>query len=414
MAGKCFGFFLCFLLGGLTAFGGKYEKILGGKEKKIVYGYTYYNEYAHAAFVNPSLFSSKARKSSFAIMPMMTENDRPTYDDLEAKVRFFFKPGLMVRTVGRRSQAVNGTADWKIEKIADGVKYSRTFERGSCTLQAIINAKLLPGKAVMQIECSLKNTGERDCKLESSFGFAFLKNDVAPMNLTIQRESARFVHGVRTSFRINELTRMDGKTSSYWWRRVVKDQSVFSNYLDRERIPFNLPRVVAPEIIGVSDLIGKNTLVWDFRKTPKLSELDVSWEGECGYLVPVWSSTLKAGESFDINFRVLTVKGVSRFDMLTDNWVFGYQPDGTSLKVNALPLKPSGRIRANISVNDESGVPVVTYPGELPSMTPFLPAKLDLRSSVPFKLNGGYPVKIVLATLENNSRILEVDSTIVP
>ena len=243
-------FFCLAALSNVFLSGSEYTTIWGGEKKNIDQGCIFYNKYCQTAFMNPSRFGARVKAADFAVMPHKDVDNKATYEEEAAKIRLFFRPDVSVRTAGRRTQTVTGQADWVISKIKDGVVYTRKYKRDSSEVKTEITVKMIPDQAVMQFDCKLTNTGSRACKTETMLTFSFIKNDVAPLMLTLERQRARYdKNNNRVNYRSNEITRLDARSQSYWWRRVAKDVR-FSNYINRERIPFNTPRLVRRQRSG--------------------------------------------------------------------------------------------------------------------------------------------------------------------
>ena len=66
------------------------------------------------------------------------------------------------------------------------------------------------------------------------------------------------------------------------------------------------------------------------------------------------------------------------------------------------------------SISDVRNQVLVNQRNELPATTPFTPAKVDFRSTVPFQINAGYSFKLVLATLTDNTQLLESSGNMTP
>ena len=394
---------------------GEFRTILGGDNKTIEEGYTFDTTYSHWAFLNPSLHAGHVTTGDFSIMTRSDIHGQHTLDENEAKIRIFFKPYIRVRTTARRSSNVPGNDNWQVNKLADGVCYERVFSRDSNQVKAIVSVKLIPNKAYVICDAVLENTGKRACSVEYSPEFTFLRNDVQPLDLTLRRQRVRYENGVRSNFWSNETTVLDQRfTNSFWWRRVAPNAE-FSRSVNREIIPFTHEKLPAPNLFGFSNLMGKTTLVWDLAQAPKIVGLDIGWDAGHADAVPNWKMVLEPGEKKQIAFRLLTVKGLQHFDDVGEDWVFGYNPEGDLLQVQAAPLQNQDRLSVTVTVNDaRSNQVVISQRSEVAAMTPFTPGRVDIRASIPFQPNNSYPVKLLLNSLADNSKILEISGNLVP
>ena len=392
----------------------EYRTILGGKNKDVEEGLVFSNKYAQMAFLNSSLHNSNITRGDFAVMPRTDVNKKHTLDEAEARIRLFVMPDVRVRTVMRRPTTIHGENDWQLKKAPGGVEYLRTYKRDSSCINANMSVQMDPVNAQIWFTVNFVNSGKRTCAIEFTPEFTFLRNGVEPLELVLRRESIRYVDGVRKSFLNNETTVLDGKNRSYWWRRVARDSKDFGNYFNREVIPFTHPRLVPPDMFGFTGLLGNSTLIWDLGKNIALNKLDVEWEAEHGSVTPVWAFKLDAGQKQTIKFRLITIKGMRHFDEVGDKWIFGYSAENDLLRVLTVPLAPHDRLSLTTTVSDSHNQVLINQRSEIAAMTPYAPGKVDLRAATPFQLNAVYPVKLLLSSLEDNSRILEVSGNIVP
>ena len=401
--------------------GGDFRKIEIGHDPKIEIGLEFENKYCQIVALNPSAYSGKPSLDDFNhTMPRKDLNDVATVDEAESKLRLFYRPVLRVSTVGGRSLGVPGVKDWRFDTTGGRLRYKRDFSRNNAFLKSEFEVEALPGQAAVLLHVRLKNTGKQTCKVECGSEFIFLKGDLAPLNLMLQREIGRYVNGSRLAYRTNEYTRMTGNYQSYWWRRVVKEQNVFINYHNRERIPFGMQRLVAPEMFGVLGLPGSGALIWDMKESEKLSVLEVSWDAWSGKLTPTWELQLKPREEKNITFRLLTLRGVTAVNALSDNWVFGYKANGDILQIIATPLADQWRIALSATVSDSDKKVIIQQRYEMTASSPFKPGKVEMGATASFLSNHIYPLKLVLNTMPNASdaeagkQIGAVDGVFIP
>ncbi|MBE6366603.1 MAG: hypothetical protein E7052_01670 [Lentisphaerae bacterium] len=407
--------YLIFALQPQFCSGSDYKTILGGKDKNVEEGLIFSNKYAQMAFLNSSIHSGSITGGDFGIMPRSDVNGKHTLDESEARIRMFLRPDVRVRTAMRRPTAIHGEADWLLQKAPQGVKYSRKYKRDSYEVNAFLQVVMDPVNARIDFETVLHNSGKRACLVDFTPEFTFLRNGVEPLQLELRREIIRYVDGVRKNFLNNETTIMDPKNrNSWWWRRVARDYKGFKNYFNREIIPFTHPRLIPPDMFGFTELLGNTTLIWVPDKASSMNQLTVEWEAEHGSAAPLWTYKLEPGEKKTVKFRMLTVKGLRHFDEVGDRWVFGYHAEGDLLSVLAVPLAPHDRLSLTTTVSDSHNQVLINQRSEIAAMTPYAPGKVDLRASTPFQINAVYPIKLLLSSLEDNSRILEAAGNIVP
>ena len=403
---------ICFLAL-LPLSGGEFATILN-KEKNVEEGYTYSSKYIQAAFLNAALHSARITAGDFRIMPRSDSDNRHTLDEKEAKVRLFCKPDVRAKTAVKRSSRIHADEPWKITKLKDGLHYTRSYQKESHKLSANIKVRMPEDKSHILFEAEIRNTGDRICKAEFSCEFSFLRTEVEPLQLTLQREFMRYVNGQRTVFLCNEKTLLDGKIQTYWWRRVVRDANYFSNYFNRECIPFGHQRLKAPQYFGFTGLIGDGALIWELDKSTKLTELDISWDGERSDATPMWAVELAPKETVKIAFRVLAVRGIGQFDAVDGDWVFGYSANGELLKISSVPIRPFDRLGLNATISDQQSLVLISQRSELPAMSPFAPGRVEMRAAAAFQPNMGYPARLQLNSISDNKLITEVTSNIVP
>lgn len=414
---KAFVSFLCGLAIVFTAAslrGAEHIDIWRGGKERVHCGIVYGNNYGMAGFLNPSTSASRIYQDDFVNIPRVTVKGTATADEREARARFFLRPDVKIRTIGRRSMVMHGKTQWKLEKIANGVKYSRDFVYGGNTVSVEITAVMPPEQAEMFVEYTVKNNGEVSCSMESMFNFSFLRNGVEPLEVSIQRETARFINGERTTLRCNEHTVLDGKTKYYWWRKQIKDQKAVGNYYNREKIPFNNSQMHRPEVFGCFKLKGGNTLVWDLGKNSDVDLLDMSWEGEVASIMPVWQKELAPGKVYKGKFRMLLFKGVPRIDLVGKKWVFGFFCNEDKLKIYAVALQPVESSLLVVTVNDENNLLLINQRCEIPSITPFTPGTSEMRAAYAFRSSSVYPIKVILSRVRDNHKILELAENIIP
>ena len=414
---KAFVSFLCGLAIAFTAaslYGAEHIDMWRGDKNRVHCGIIYGNSYGMGGFLNPSTSASRIHVDDFMNIPCVTVNGTRTADEREARSRFFLRPDVRIRTIGRRSIAMHGENPWQLDKIANGVKYSRVFSYGGNKVAVEISAIMPPDRSEMIVEYTVKNSGNVSCSMESMFNFSFLRNDVEPLEVAIQREMVRFINGERITLRCNEHALLDGKVKYYWWRKLIKEQDISGNYHNREKIPFNSGQMVRPEVFGCFKLKGGNTLVWDLGKNSDIDLLDMSWEGEVASIMPVWKKEIEAGKVYKGKFRLLLFKGMPRIDLVGKKWVFGFLCNVDKLKIYAVALQPVESSLLVATVNDENNLLLINQRCEIPSITPFSPGSSEMRAAYAFRSSSVYPIKVILSRVRDNFKILELSEHVIP
>lgn len=404
----------------LTLSGDEFRKIEIGKDNKVQIGLEFENMYTQVVALNPSVYAGKPSAEDFNAMPRKTVDGDHAADEREAKHRIFFRPYLRASTVGTRSLGVTGIKDWEMRTQPGRVTYNRDYKRENIYLKTEFSLALPSDLADMQIEVRLKNTGKRACKVEFGSEFIFLKDELEPLNLMLQREVTRYSNGQRQQYLTNDYTKLTGNTQSYWWRRIVKDQRVFGYYVNRELIPFTYPRLEPPSLFGAVSIFGNGTLLWDMRNTEKLSLLDVSWDVNTGKLMPVWKMEIKGKEEKVIVFKVITLRNIHNINAITDDWIFGYKANSDQLHITSAPLKPQPRTALQTTVKDPGGMVIIQQRNEVTSCTPFRPARVELRATSSFIPNVPYSIKMLLRTLPSEAgeqkieQLADLENTFLP
>lgn len=411
-----FGCIFCFLcaVGGFSLPGAEHIDILRGDENNAHCGYVFGNRYCTVGFLNPSTASSRINAEDFVVIPRKNLQGENTVDVRETRVRLFFRPDVRLRTVGRRLFAMHGEKNWKLEKLDDGVKYSRSFVRGGSRGEVIITVTMPKERAEMFVEYTVKNTGNTICAVDGMLSFSFLRNGLMPLDLFMQRQMVRDIDGKRTTFLGNEHTVLDTNVQSYWWRRLIKEPGVFHSYYNRERIPFDHKLMIKPEIFGFFKLAGSNALIWDMGKNSSINFLDVAWENEVATVSPDWEYRIEPGKECKVKFRLLTLKDMRRADLIGKNWVFGFYANADLLTVQAVSLRPAQGTQLTVTVSDENHQMLINQRSEMPSISPFTPGQISMRAASAFRYSSVYPVKVVMGYLKDNTNFLEITANIVP
>ena len=394
----------------------KYTVILGGKNKDIEEGFVFGNKYCQIAFLNPSLHGGGITGGDFNIMQRRDVTGKHTLDESEACHRIFFKPDVKVSSTGRRVRAVYGSENWALTKIDKGVNFHRKFVSAACSVSADIAVTFDPEKAQVFCRATIKNNGSGSAKVEVLPEFIFLRNDIQPLELIMERAFVRYENGKRKQIRGYEKTLLGGGGRDYWWRRVARDCKDFTNYFNRERIPFTHARLVPPQQFGITGLAGKGTLIWDLGENPaeKITYLDVIWEAVRGNINPAWRIELKGGEQKNIEFRMLTLRGLTRFDSVNKDWVFSFQTGNDLCVIQSVPLKPQDKLTIAATVNDSrNNQVVINQRSELAAMTPFTPSRVEWRSAAEFQNHVIYPVKLTIGTF-GGQNIMDAGGSIIP
>lgn len=393
--------------------GDSYKTILSDKDKQTEEGYVFSNTYCQMAFLNPSLHSGRITTGDFEVMPRQDVRGKFTLDEDEAKLRIFFKPAMKVFSLGGRRRPVHGEGNWSLVKAPGGVKFSRFFTGGLNSVQADLSVVMDKKTAQIFFDLTLENNGNSECNVEFNPLFSFLRNDVTPLDLSVQRSVVRYVDGKRAVVFCNEQTVLDGDSQHYWWRRVARDHKDFLNYFNRERIPFNHARLVPPGNFALTGLVGKASLVWDMQQS-KLAKLEIGWEGVHAEATPVWSINVKPGEKQQIKFRMLTLRGLNRVDLIKDDWVFGYATDRDLLNIQSVPLQPRERLAIIATVtNSRNGQVMINQRSELVAMSPLQPGKMEWRAPQQFQSGASYAIKVSMVPVDSSKALVEVSGNII-
>lgn len=397
-----------------------FDVILGGQNNNVEEGFTYNGTFHQIAFINPSLHSGNIVGGDFAIMQRRDVNNRHTLDEDEAKVRLFFKPEIRVKSLGRRSRMIHGAEKWKLVKKDRGVAYSRIYANAAGSMKSSINVQSDPVRAQLYVEVKLENIGFSDCQVEFSPVTTFLRNDVQPFNVVMPRSLIRYTDGKRTYIMFNEKTLLNSNWRNYWWRTAAKDCRDFLNAFNRERIPFNHPRLLAPDKFALTGLVGKSALIWDleesFKNNEKLAALELSWDAGRGDAVTNWSVNLKRGEKKTIRYRIITLRGLNSFADIRGDWVLGYSINESCdlLQIQAVPVLPQDKHSVAATVNDSRNNQVlVNQSSEVAAMSPFTPCKLEWRPDSLFQHGVVYVIRMKLSSVEGKG-IFEQLANIVP
>ena len=414
--------FLLIFTAAYSVNGADYRTLIADKEKKAVTGYIGSNFYSETAFLNPSVHRSAVKLEEFDMfMPMKDSDNRRTYDNEKAKVRLFFKPGIRTWSATGRRPFLVGDRFWKLVNNKESVKYTRNWKRGSNSVFTEVVASMAVNKAEIIVEGIFTNKGRGDCIVEFTPQFSFTRNN--DFSLVIPRLYSDIIDGKSQNFFYGEKVLLDNtKGRNYFWRRAAKksgdNDSDFVNFVARERIPFTNSRINRVELFGFVGLPGKANLVWDLRNSSAKEDLkyiEFGWENALGETIAAWQVHLKRNETKKVRFRVVTVKGLSRFDALSENMLVGYSVEKDRLKIEMVPLKPLGISTLQGSViNSHTKQVMINQQSELAEMQPFNAGKMEWRAPVMFDRSSSYPIKMSLHSTSDSKLILKADGVIVP
>ena len=423
MKHKCFFSVLIFFTALSGVISADYRVLLTGKENKTVAGYIGSNLYSETAFLDPSVHRAAIKLEEFDMyLPRRDSENRSTYDDEKAKIRLFFKPGMRVWGASGRRHFLVGDRLWKVTKNTDSVTYSRNWKRAGQVVFTEITARMAKDKSEIIIEGSFVNKGRNECIVEFSPQFSFTRNN--HLTLFIPRLYSDIIDGKQKKFFYGEKVLLDNSRGrNYFWRRAVKksehneEDSGFVNFAARERIPFFNNQINRVDMFGFVNLPGEANFVWDLKNAAEkeaLQYIEFGWENGLGEAIAAWQIKLKRNETKKVKFRVITVKGLSRFDVLSENMLVGYGVDKDRLKIEMAPLKQLGiSLLHGKVINSHSKQVMIKQQSELAEMQPFNAGKMEWRAPVGFVRNGSYPIKILLQT-SDGKKIMQTDGVIVP
>ena len=389
----------------------------GNKKNEV--GIVAGNTYSEVALLNPSVHRAIIKYEEFgAYLPAKDILNRSTYDEEKAKIRMFFKPGLRAwETQGRRSYLI-GDGRWTLEQQGKTVKYFRSWKRGNNKVTSEINVYMDDKKAEFIVEGVFTNKGRSDCAVEFSPQFTFLRDQ--DLTLIIPRKHSDDINGKQKDFFYAEKVILNNaKGRKYFWRRVAKgDNSGFIDYVARERIPFTNPNIARVDMLGFVQLLGKSSLIWDIKNAAEAESLqyaEFGWEINMGDAVLSWNVDLKRNETKKVKFRVLTVKGLSRFDAVSNDMVVGYGvEEQNKLKIEMAPLRPLGISQLSGKVISARNKHVLIHQSsELAEMQPFSSGSMEWRATFAFDRSSSYPIEMTLHS-KSGDLLLESDGVIVP
>ena len=131
-------------------------------------------------------------------LPSKDSDNRSTYDEEKAKIRLFFKPILRTWGTSRRRSYLVGEGRWKLERIENGVKYSRRWKRNSDKINSEIFVRMVPERAEIFVEAVFTNQGRGACQVEFSPKTVFLRD--RSLFLMIPRQYSSFANGKQENF----------------------------------------------------------------------------------------------------------------------------------------------------------------------------------------------------------------------
>ena len=399
--------------------GAEFRTIIAGKDnKKFEAGIAAGNAYAEIGLLNPSEHRAAVKTEEFdAYMPAVDSNNRSTSDDEKAKIRMFFKPAFRTWAAkGRRSYLV-GEGRWKVERSGEAVRYFRSWKRNTNKVTSEIKITMGEKKAEIFVEGIFTNQGRTDCMVEFAPQFSFLREK--DLVVVIPREQSDLIDGKQTKFFYGEkVTLNNTKGRNYFWRKAAKnDKTGFVDYVARERIPFINPNIEPVNVLGFVQLPGKNNLIWDITNAAdadSLQYVEFGWEKNLGDIILDWNVYLKRGETKKVKFRIITVKGLSRFDAISDDMVVGYGVEKKRLKIEMAPLSPLGisQLYGEV-INARNKHMLIKQSSELAEMQPFNPGRMEWLSTATFERSSSYPIKVTLHT-KDGQLLLKSDGVIAP
>ncbi len=400
--------------------GAEYKVLLTGKEKNVEAGFIGSNMYSDIALLNPSVHRAAVKLEEFSsYMPSKDSGGRETYDEEKARIRLFFKPSVRAWSARGRRIYLVGEGRWKLEQNNGAAKYSRNWKRNNNRVTSDVTVSMKKDRAEIIVEAVFTNKGRSDCMVDFAPQFSFMREK--DLVLLIPRQHTDFIDGRQKSFFYGEKVVLDNsKGRNYFWRKAAKDDTTgFIDYVARERIPFSNPAVNRLDVFGFVQLPGKSNLVWDLRNSAdaeSLQYIELGWEKGYADSVISWNVLLKRGETKKIKFRLITVKGLSRFDAVSSNMLVGYSVAKDRLIIEMAPLSALGLslLNGNVINSQNKQVLIKREDVEIAEMQPFNPGRMEWPSPTVFNRSISYPISISLKSKENGSVLLQSDGMIVP
>ena len=383
---------------------------------KAVLGMTIRNRYAYVAVMNASLNDGRFGARDFRVLPQTRPDGRETLDPYESMFRYMLRPEVLVTVPGRRGpRTVESEKGWSMEALPDGSVGMRlaSGEDGSL-LVTELKFSLSPEMSVLDGVCKLTNRMDRECTVHFKPVFYALIPELKPMRLILPHRINLFTIAGNETYWRNEETLLNNDASHYWWRTENNGRISSEKALNTESIRFDDTRVLAPSNFGVGGLSGGNLVVWEWGETEKPAALEFRWLRDMGCAAPVWTRTFAPGQTSEIHFRLLMVRGAPRYDNIGKNWIFAYLPLGNMLRVLSLPLNHEERVSLNVSLTDPRGTNLINNRREMAGATPLTPGRMNYRLAAPFVSGERYRIQLQMDSLKDSTRLLEVFGTVQP
>lgn len=385
---------------------------------KVEQGLKIRNRYAYIAVMNASRNDGRFGARDFRVLPLIRPDGRETLDPAESMFRYMIRPEVRVTVQGRRGpRAVESEKGWSMEARPDGsVGMKLANGEDESLLLTELSFALRPDMSVLDGVCKLTSRMDRDCTVHFKPVFYTLLPDLQPMRLTLPRQINIFTIAGKETYWRHEETLLNNDASRYWWRGEGKGRLASEKELNHESIEFDGTRVVAPMNFGIGGLSGDNLVVWEWNEKEKPAALEFHWlrDRNMGCAAPVWSMKIEPGQTGEIHFRLLMVRGAPRYDSIGNNWIFAYLPMGGMLRVLSLPLYDEERVSLNVSMNDPRGINVVNNRREMAGATPLAPGRMNYRLSAPFVAGERYRIQLQMDSLKDSTRLLEVFGLVQP
>ena len=205
---------------------------------------------------------------------------------------------------------------------------------------------------------------------------------------------------------------MNNDDSKFWWR--TSGGRGGGEEKNTETIRFDGTQVIAPPHFGLARLLGGDLVIWKWEETAKPASLELHWLRDIGCAAPVWTMAFKPGETREVRFQLLMVRGASRYDNIEKNWVFAYVPVGNMLRVFSMPLCNEERLSLNVSVTGPHGTSIINNRREMAGTTPLTPGRMNYRVASQFVSGERYKLQLQMDSLKDSSRLLEVSGQVQP
>ena len=375
------------------------------------------NRYAYIAVLRPMRNDGWVSAGVFRrILPRTRIDGRETLDPAESMFRYIIRPEMLVTVQGRRgARQVASEAGWNMTAMpAGGVMMKQENGEDGKVITAEVTCALRPDRSMLDCVCRVTSTMERECTVHFRPEFYVQIPELKPARLILPRRINQFTIAGKETYWRNEETLLNNDYAGYWWRAAGNNRMRSEEVLNSEQIHFDDAQVVAPEHFGLANLAGDDMVVWNWDDKGKPAALEFKWQRDVARVTPVWSMTFAPGESREIHFKLLMVRGAPRYDNIEKSWILAYLPDGRMLRVLSLPLKNEERLSLNVSLADRRGTQMVNSRREMAGATPMKPGSMNYPMAAPFIPGERYKLQLQMDSLKDSTRLLEVSGLVQP